>query len=678
MPGGNSQTTVRALRARMRFYAVLVCALTLIHTPDLLAQTAPDPADTLSADSATLDSALLDPSAPDSSEFYKFLLDADKKLPPIEPFRFNMLAASLLLRSEQSARPQIDRAFYHDAGDFLRADRSFFTVDYQSTPIRHTVSPFGLAGPRTSVIFDGRNLLALEHLPEQDGLMDFNDAPTASVSDVYSITGPQAAFLGGNSGVAGVWMQKLRASGHLAESRLEVQKGTFGYAYTKGILTEKLDNGFAYTAALGYRKADFFALLSRDDAYHQFWELEAPLDRHWRLTNSLRLYRRIADYLYRSITARQDFSRRRRDRDFVSRLEHTPNDKSTFAFEFRHQRSESTLEDVNVYKLHTNQAKNTFSMTRDQRFDNSMISVSASVTRSTLELEPVKNSRNEWAFSFKALLYHTDEDSNVRPGLYGEAGLAGSGGFSALPRVNAGWTERKGALGIDVAVGVTPVFPRQYELDLRFESPVALGGDDDIDQRGSPDLQPERQYTAAAKLSLGSGASNISLSATGGFIVDGINWRSFAKFPVGREFRPINEDVRFGGLTAASNLELTDWLHWVGSGSLYSISYESTDAPAYTPKYNMFSGMTLDIYLPFLDLYLSGYGELALTGPYTGLDSFLLGEDPVASTRISARIKSFRFHYVFENSFNRIYEAREQFLIPGRYSWYWITWDFLD
>lgn len=680
MAGAHSPRTVNALRTQSRFWrrVTFACSLCVFFALDLHAQIEPEAPDSASVDSARTDSAFVGPPAPDTSQLPESYLSVTEELPPIEPFRFNMFAASLLLRKEHSARPQVDRAFYHDAGDFLRADRNFFTVDYQSTPIRHTVSPFGLIGPRTAAIFDGRNLLTLDHLPEQDGLLDFNDVPTASVSDVYTITGPQAAFLGGNSGIAGVWLQKLRARGALAESRLEVQKGLFGYAYTKGMLTEKLENGFAYTAALGYRKADFFTLLSRDDAYHQFWELEAPLKRHWRFTNSLRLYRRSADYLYRPFSSGQDFSRRRRDRDFVSRLEHTPDDRRKFAFEFRHQRSESILEDINVYKLKTEQVTNTFSLTRDQRFERSMISVSASATRSTLELEPIKNSRNEGALSFRALLFGVDADDHLTPSLYGEVGIVGTGGFFVLPRVNVGWTRRSGSIGIDVALGLTPVFPRQYELDLRFESPVTLRGDDDIDQRGNPNLQPERQYTAGAKLSFGDGESNLVLSATGGYIVDGINWRGFAKSPAGREFRPINENVSFAGLTATSNLALTDWLHWVGSGSLYSISYDSIDAPAYTPDYNIFSGLTLDVYLPFLELYLSGYGELALTGPYTGYDTIVLGENPVVSTRISARVKSFRFHYVFENSFNRIYEAREQYLIRGRYSWYWITWDFLD
>lgn len=668
----------RALRMRIRFWrqALFVCAVVAALAPNLHAQIKPGAADSLSADSSRTDSLFADSTALDGSGFLELLLELDEEPPPIEPFRFNMIAASMLLRKEHSARPQIDRAFYHDAGDFLRADRRFFTVDYQSTPIRHTVSPFGLIGPRTAAIFDGRNLLTLDHLPEQDGQLDFNDVPTASVSDVHTITGPLAAFLGGNSGIAGVWLKKLRASGPLSESRLEVQKGSFGYSYTKGILTEKLDNGFAYTAALGYRKADFFTLFSRDDTYHQFWELEAPLKRHWRFTNSLRLYRRNADYLYRPISAIQDFSRRRRDRDFVSRLEHTPDETRKFAFEFRHQRSESTLEDVNVYKLRAQQVTNTFSLTRDQRFESAMISISASATRSTLELEPISNSRNEGSLSFKALLF--DSGDHPTPSLYGEFGLVGAGGFSALPRINLGWTARKGPFGIDLALGVTPLFPRQYDLDLRFESPVALGGADDIDQRGNPNLQPERQYTAAAELSLGSGPSNLVVSATGGYIVDGINWRSVAKFPLGREFRPINEDVSYSGLSATSNLELADWLHWVGSGAVYSINYDSIDAPAYTPDYNIFSGLTLDVYLPFLDLYLTGYGELALTAEYFGYDGISLGENPVVSVSIAARVKSFRFNYVFENSFNRIYEAREQYLFPGRYSWYWITWDFLD
>ncbi|MFQ5608206.1 MAG: hypothetical protein ACE5GA_09690, partial [Candidatus Zixiibacteriota bacterium] len=127
----------------------------------------------------------------------------------------------------------------------------------------------------------------------------------------------------------------------------------------------------------------------------------------------------------------------------------------------------------------------------------------------------------------------------------------------------------------------------------------------------------------------------------------------------------------YTGLTVTTNIALADWLMWLGSGSSYNVAYDSAGTPPYAPDYNLFTGLTLDLYVRFLELYLTGYGELALSGPYVGFDGSALGEDP-------ARVKSFKFHYVFENTFNRVYQAREQYFYPGRYSWYWITWDFLD
>ncbi|HSG99479.1 MAG TPA: hypothetical protein VLB27_05490, partial [candidate division Zixibacteria bacterium] len=245
-----------------RWFAV--CAAVALAAAPLSAQTpatdttgvSPDSA----ADSADVDYPVEIVTGDSAQTLFAIPLEREEEpdsLPRYTPFRFSAALERRLLHHSQSRRDLMQRSFHHDAGDFFRGDRAFFTVDYQATPVRHTVSPYTLPGPRFAAIFNGQPLNPVEHLTEQDAALDFNDVPTASVGDVYMLHGPEAAFLGGASGIAGAWLKKVTPAGEIPESRLEAQKGAYGYAYTKGVITETTASGFSYTAALGYRQAKY-------------------------------------------------------------------------------------------------------------------------------------------------------------------------------------------------------------------------------------------------------------------------------------------------------------------------------------------------------------------------------------------------------------------------------------
>lgn len=659
--------------------------------------------DTSLIDTSLIDTMLIDTSLIDTMVIDTTLTDSSAQTPDdslqilenestsdsivIPPLRFVHLAARSLLSPTRSLRRDLDRSFYHDAADFLRADRTFFTVDYLPTPLRHTVSAFGLPGPRVTPIFDGRPLEISEQLIEQDGLIDFNDVPTASVTDAYAISGPLASFLGGESAVAGVWLEKVRASGPLAESHLEAQKGSFGYAYTKGVFSEQLDNGFAYTAALGYRKTNYLVQSTDDYSYHQFWEVETPLAKRWRVTSSVRLYRRRSDYLYRPATVSRRFDRDRRDLDYLARIERPVDSNKTYTLEYRRQHSESRLDDKISSKSEIDNLKHTVSLALARRSGRRLLQVKAVGKREEHTVASGSNSRNRGQLSLKVLWGQTEGEA-VSPSLssaaiyYGELAAVYVGGYSVLPRLSAGAVSSSvsGTVSrrFSLSISMTPVFPRQYELDHPGEDLLSGLGVDDLRQVGNPNLLAERQHTVAAEFSLAGAKHDLSLSATAGWLQEGINWRSTTLISGGRTFSPLNEDVRFASVALKTHLTLSGWLSWVGSGAYYAIEYDSTPSPAYTPKYNLYTAAYLKKYINALELFLTGQVEMSFVGAYDGYDGSFLGQQPIFGAKFSARIKSFTFHYIFEDALNTVYYAREQYPNIGRYNWYWFTWSFLD
>ena len=60
-------------------------------------------------------------------------------------------------------------SFNHDPTGLLKFVPSQTVIDYQHTPMRRTVSPFGLPGNRDNVVLDHSVLKPLEHVVGPDG-----------------------------------------------------------------------------------------------------------------------------------------------------------------------------------------------------------------------------------------------------------------------------------------------------------------------------------------------------------------------------------------------------------------------------------------------------------------------------------------------------------------------------
>ena len=79
------------------------------------------------------------------------------------------------LSERMNVAHEIENSYFHDVGDYLRFNPSFFVTDYQLTPMRKTVQPFGLTGSRINCFHKDKQYTPFEHLPEYGGMTDMND-----------------------------------------------------------------------------------------------------------------------------------------------------------------------------------------------------------------------------------------------------------------------------------------------------------------------------------------------------------------------------------------------------------------------------------------------------------------------------------------------------------------------
>ncbi len=598
------------------------------------------------------------------------------KKPRIISYNFEKSLHNVFLSDRLSYSRESARSFQHDAGDFLKLNPSNLVISYHNTPVRTNVSPYALPGNRMNIILDSRALHPIEHLPEPDNMIDFNDIPTAPVQKYYNLEGPLGIVFGGNQATSSLVMLSHRPDSTRLESRLVVDKGSFGYAYTKGSLYHTNEDGRSMRLALGYRKADGIVFYADDDAYHHWAEFNQPLAQRWQVNLGYRLYKRDGSFPPRFDTQVLYIDRFRRDRDLIAGVDFSHSDKRRSSVEFRHQRSESKFERrFKTCRRYLDIFSNSLTISHEGLINNVGFRIRATAAEERFDDKNyMSDKRRRGEVDLSILL--GDERNALTVYVKGEK----VSGFDPAPSCVAAFIKNAGAFYMSASAGYCTVFPRQYEMFLTPKTEIVYDPNVyDYFESGNPNITPEKQLIGNISFGLGKAGSDLMLSATGGKIFDGIDWRRYDTLDLDAGgFTPYNHDIEFVNGTIRQRLSLWEKLIWTGGASYHYLKMSDNDDPTYAPEYQGFTGLELYHYIETLDLHLYAYGELLYAGPYNGYNGEELGEDPVFNLKLTFRVKKFRFYYIFQDMPSIEYRWREDYTIPGRYNYYGITWEFLD
>ncbi len=626
-------------------------------------------------DSTLSDTLFLDTTASDSTfelsqeERYSKFKEKQKYLPSVSFFDS---VAVYFLSERQNLRGQIDRAFYHDAGDYFRFDPSFLLLEHLVTPMRETVSPFGLNIGRLNYIIDGEQFVPFEHGPEPDGLMDLNDFPTALDHGVYLIPGAAGHLFGGKDALASAVTLPKFPDDHDPETAFITDAGSFGYSYTRGRYSRRFLDGREIDMSVGYRDADGTDALRRDDSYQYYGKLFFPTGQVTGLHVSGRLYKRKG-----RIGVWQDFTgasvpRERFDRTARVGFEFG-NSSQTARTEigYKHLRQGSYTD--GSYYTRFNITSNTGYIAHEFARENSIWQFELSGQQE--EYDQGFNKHNRYVGDFQ--LRRASLGEGARFSQY--VGLNWVESIGVLPSASINYFRESAKSLITASVGYTERAPSQNELYKRddtiysfFSSPY---GD-----RGADSLEVERQLVGSMSLEYGSLKNALKVSVTGGLIQDGIIWRNrIVTDGLGRtEFSPINSDISFVDLSSHQRLKLGSLITLHAGAAFHFNEFSDTAFVPYSPEYDLFAGSELHVYWRQKIMHLYAYGEILYTGPYYGYSNILLGEEPILNSKVSFRIKNFKFSYHFQNVLSNTYMSREGMVFPGRYTFYNITWKFFN
>ncbi len=572
-------------------------------------------------------------------------------------------------------RASLDRSFYHDAGDYFRFDPSYFVVEPQVTPMRKTVQPFGLRGDRLNLVSNGMVLTPFQHQPEPDGLTDLNLFPTAGDEDVFVMPGAASRLFGGRNAVAGLVTRPVRPTDNRPLTAILANKGSFGYSWVRGKYARRFAGGREIDASVGYREGDGLARGRYDDAYQYTGRMFFPLTASLGLNASGRALSRNG-----TITIRPDVGGLSQPRGTFDRSAEIALDWSGAESTSRYQFGYSYLrQGTSLYGTY----KGRYDYTGHGALISAVRVSGRNLMSFRLEAGYIQYD-NYFEFETRR---HADLAvvlARVSDGLrYAFVGGARyDRDYEVLPNASLIVTRETERTLFLASVGYVEREPSMHETHLH---PTRLtlysGGSQNYADEGSPDLTKERQAVGSLMLELGSKSNNLRLAATGGSIMDGIDWyHSSESDSIGSYtlFKPRNGDVEFLDISAQSRLSKGNWLSLLTGGAWRKVEYSEADSAPYQPEYQVFGGLELHYFWQskLTDLFL--YGELVYHGPYDGYKAIDLGQDPVLNVKASIALKDFRFHFVWQNMLEYTYEMREGQTIPGRFFYYGLTWNFID
>jgi len=588
-----------------------------------------------------------------------------------EPFSYADSLAVWLISPRWNLREDIDRAFYHDAGDYFRFSTGFVVTDHQVTPMRKTVQPYGLKGNRLGVLSGSRQLTPFEHIIEPDGMIDLNDIPTALDDQVVILPGPVGMVFGARHSVAALLTRPKRPKSTTPESTFLVDKGSYAYSYARGRYSKLFTGGREIDMSLGYRNADGAFIGRGDEAYHQSADIFQPLGKDFALEATGWLYDREGPFLVRPGAGGSSVRRDRIDRQgTVSLVKHNSEHSSRNQLTYTHIRQTSGI--TGAYLARLEHSGHALSAGREWISGNTAFKAEADADY--LKFDDWWQIRERYTGGASLSMAHRADGLrwavNVR-GRYVET-------FRMLPAASAMISRDSDWWYFYFSAGYSERAPTLYELNLRYQRAAIYGsGFKDYADVGNPDLKSEKLMSGALGVELGSTSTSLVLALAGGRIIDGIDWTR--SVDSGRTtFSPVNNDIDFATATADARLAVSNLFAFRGGASYHFLDYLNIENDAYTPEYQAFGGAELHVFWRQKLIHFYAYGEILYTGPYDGFEQTGLGDDFVINGKLSFRMGDFRFHWVVQNMLTNLYSPREYYRSLGRYNYYGFTWDFLN
>ncbi len=598
------------------------------------------------------------------------------------PRRFSVFdsLASYFASPRLDQREMIDESWAHDAGDYFRFDPAFVVRDYQDTPMRKTVQPYGLTGDRLNTLLNDQAVHPFEHVFEPDGMVDMNDLPTAWDKSVFLLPGAAGMIFGGNNATATLFSRPTRPETIDPQSALLVDKGQLGFANKRGRFSKAFTDGRLMDMSIGYRTAGtgFIPANNDDDSYHYDGNVYWPTLDNQALNLTGHLYERQGKFYLQTDNwpsslsggSRHHFDRTAQVAYQIRNGDHP----ELWEFGYNYQRNGNSIDGFastpTEYQARLNLTGHGLFARRD--WQSTGILARAEFSADRLKYDDGRNDRYRNAAAAAITLARPGQKTKLASHL----GLRSSESFGLMPQAALLAERESERFFVMASLGLAEREPSLHERYLRYQL-TDLYPNYKYADSGNPALKLERQLTGSLLMEAGKIGNTIRLEITAGKIFNGIDWSHQIAAGV-VTFSPVNEDITFATITGQKCLTFGPLLKLHGGASYHYVDYAGDRSRPYQPDYNAFGGAELHYYWKQKLINFWAYGEAVYVSAYDGYFESNLGNNVVFNAKLSFQMGNFRFHVLWQNPLSSEYAERDFYTHMGRVVSYGFTWNFFD
>ncbi|MFH1699029.1 MAG: TonB-dependent receptor [Candidatus Zixiibacteriota bacterium] len=566
-----------------------------------------------------------------------------------------------------------------DAAGFLMGEASYYRLSYHETPLRTTVAPFGLPGRQLYVTDGSVPFMPYDRTIPPDGMPDFSDFSTGDINRAGIIEGPLAALNSFDGEISALYMEPFAIPEGEAESQFIVERGAYGYAYTRGRLARMFGNRFGVAFSTDYRNGDGYNPNANDNSYYVKTRMVAHLMKNTDIESSIHVYRRKGNFPVMPDSGGNTFNRFRRDNkisvsitrhDFLGgqvtgNLYYQSSRSGYFSFSstvfrtvkplyYSSQIAYTKSHNAGVFYFSIQGGENKFDINHQYLSQN----------YGMLTIADFRSFLGGQQFIF-ARLKNAETD---HPAIEGAIGWSHELSQSLKSKISLGYLTR------------FPTLDERY-TDFRsgsIGSQGILAGQ--YSEGGNPGLQPEKKLIGNVGLQFKKENYDISVSANAGTLNRAIYYdRRFTQVYTAGEVIPQNDSIHFVDLNLSGSFSNFGPFYGSVSATMRKVESERYgNRPPYSPRWQIYGRLGIKYHITRYDIYLRFFGEMSHAEQPLSYNIEQLETVPLISWGVNASMQTFTFYYLMHNATGQVYPAPEGYGYLGWFYSWGINWKFFD
>lgn len=627
---------------------IVLCTSLPAHSQniqDLIPAQRPD--DTLATDTAGL--------LPDSLGLSDST-QTGKAAPPQPPVRLMDSLTAYFARHSFDFDASRNDLYPRDAAGFLYHEASFYTITYHETPLRTTVSPYGLPGGGITVQSDISEAAPYDRTIPADGLTDFSDISTGNVATASLIEGPLSGYNSLSGGMAMLFLKPFEIPSDQAVSRLTVERGAYGYAYTRGRVARMFTPDLGFSFSTDYRKGDAIISNGDDDGYNIKFRLFRRFDPRTTLDAGLGVYRRTGGFSY--------YRRLRRDQQWTVRItrQEVFGGQVTGMYNLDLSRSADPTKTIRPRNTYTELS---YLLPRDEglyqvtvRFGKEQYYINRYYSRRFYGFGGISgfiNLAGGQVFFFGRM--RDAENQNIA--------------YESAAGYNRKLSDR---FRLIVSGGLLEGWPDL--TDLYMEDKNWGSG---LIETANIDLKAEKKLTGNAALFWTTEKYELSASINAGRADDLIYYdRNFDQYPTIRII-PSNDNVSFADLNLSGSFHDLWWFYGNASGTIRGVDSDRYGSRIpYSPRWQIYGQLGLYYHVTQFDVNVRLFGDMTYTERPLSYLMQELQTTAVFNWGINATLKDLTVYYMMHNASNQYHRQPEEYGYTGWFYSWGFNWKFWD